>query len=54
MPGSACREELDGLVSEPLALTGAAQDQVRTISARVAELAALYPEAATYVPGETL
>jgi adenylosuccinate lyase len=48
------REELDGLVSEPLALTGAAQDQVRTISARVAELAALYPEAATYVPGETL
>jgi len=48
------REELDGLVSEPLALTGAAQDQVRTISARVAELAALYPDAATYVPGETL
>jgi len=48
------REELDGLVFEPLALTGAAQDQVRTISARVAELAALYPEAATYVPGETL
>jgi adenylosuccinate lyase len=48
------REELDGLVSEPLALTGAAQDQVRTISARVAKLAALYPEAATYVPGDTL
>ena len=48
------REELDGLVSEPLALTGAAQNQVRTISARVAELAALYPEAAMYAPGETL
>jgi adenylosuccinate lyase len=48
------REELDGLVSEPLALTGAAQNQVRTIAARVAEIAALYPEAATYVPGETL
>jgi adenylosuccinate lyase len=48
------REELAALVSEPLALTGAAQDQVRTIAARVAELAALYPEAATYVPGETL
>jgi adenylosuccinate lyase len=48
------REELDGLVSEPLALTGAAQNQVRTISQRVAEIAALYPEAAMYVPGETL
>jgi adenylosuccinate lyase len=48
------REELDGLVSEPLALTGAAQNQVSAIAARVAELAALYPEAATYVPGETL
>ena len=48
------REELDALVSEPLALTGAAQDQVRTIASRVAELAALHPEAATYVPGDTL
>jgi hypothetical protein len=37
-----------------LALTGAAQNQVSAIAARVAELAALYPEAATYVPGETL
>ncbi len=48
------REELDALVSEPMALTGAATDQVRTIAARVAEIAALYPEAATYVPGDTL
>lgn len=48
------RQELDELVSEPLALSGAAQNQVATVAARVAELAALYPEAATYVPGETL
>ncbi len=48
------REELDALVSEPLALTGAAQHQVRTIAARVAEIAALHPDAAMYVPGDTL
>ncbi|MBI4901597.1 MAG: adenylosuccinate lyase [Actinobacteria bacterium] len=48
------REELDALVSEPLALTGAAQDQVATLAARVADLAARYPEATAYVPGDTL
>jgi adenylosuccinate lyase len=48
------REELDALVSEPLALTGAAADQVRTIAARVAEIVARYPDAAMYVPGDTL
>jgi adenylosuccinate lyase len=47
-------EELDGLVSEPLALTGAAQDQVTTLATRIADLAARHPEAATYVPGDTL
>lgn len=48
------RAELDALVSEPLALTGAASNQVQAIAKRVADLAALYPEAAKYVPGETL
>ncbi len=48
------RDELDALVSEPLALAGAAQDQVHTVVARVGELAERYPEAAAYVPGDTL
>ncbi len=45
------RAAIDELVSEPIAFTGAAVDQVRDVVRRVAEVTDRYPEAATYAPG---
>ncbi|HWL97567.1 MAG TPA: adenylosuccinate lyase, partial [Nocardioidaceae bacterium] len=44
------RADLDALVAEPLAFTGAAADQVDEVVRRVQAVAARYPEAAAYVP----
>ncbi len=44
------RADLDALVAEPLAFTGAAVDQVDEVVRRVQAVAARYPEAAAYVP----
>ncbi|MEN0071549.1 MAG: lyase family protein, partial [Propionicimonas sp.] len=41
-------------VADPLELTGSARDQVDAIAARVAGLAAAYPDAAAYLPGAVL
>jgi len=48
------REQLDGLVAEPIAFTGAAVSQVETVVRRVAEVTARHPRAAAYSPGEIL
>jgi adenylosuccinate lyase len=48
------REQLDGLVAEPIAFTGAAVAQVETVVRRVAEVTARHPRAAAYSPGEIL
>ncbi len=48
------REQLDAVVVDPLELTGSARDQVDAIAARVAALAAHYPEGAAYTPGAVL
>ncbi|WP_130866185.1 adenylosuccinate lyase [Acidipropionibacterium timonense] len=47
-------EELAELVSEPLELTGAARDQVEALLAKVEDIVADHPEAATYEPGMVL
>ncbi|MVA75371.1 adenylosuccinate lyase [Auraticoccus sp. F435] len=47
-------EELRALLREPLELSGAAATQVRTVVARVDELARQHPEAAAYRPGDVL
>jgi adenylosuccinate lyase len=48
------REQLAAVVVDPLELTGSAGSQVDAIAARVAELAARYPEGAAYTPGSVL
>jgi adenylosuccinate lyase len=48
------RADLDALVAEPLSFTGAATAQVDAVVARVEEIAAQHPDAATYVPGSIL
>ena len=47
-------EQVRAAVADPLSLTGSAGDQVDRIAARVADLAAAYPEAARYTPGAVL
>ncbi len=46
--------DLDGLLADPIAFTGAARDQVARIVARVDALAREHPGAATYSPGGIL
>ena len=48
------RAQLDEAVANPLDLAGAAADQVDRVSAAVQTVAARYPEAAAYVPGDVL
>jgi adenylosuccinate lyase len=48
------RADIDALVADPIAFTGAATDQVAEIVRRVAEVAAKHPEAAAYRPGDIL
>jgi len=48
------RASLDAALADPLALSGAARDQVDAVAARVAALAAEHPEGASYQPGEVL
>jgi adenylosuccinate lyase len=48
------RADLDALVGEPLAFTGAAAEQVRAIATRVEEIVERHPDAAAYSPGDIL
>ncbi|HEY9566047.1 MAG TPA: adenylosuccinate lyase [Nocardioides sp.] len=48
------RAQIDALVAEPIAFTGAAVDQVQSVVRRVAELVEKHPAAAAYAPGEIL
>ncbi len=48
------RHELDALLAEPLAFTGAAGSQVRAVADRVAAIVDRYPDAAAYRPGDIL
>jgi adenylosuccinate lyase len=48
------RKELDALIGEPLAFTGAARRQVRDVVARVEEVVARHPGAAAYGPAPIL
>jgi adenylosuccinate lyase len=48
------RAEIDELVSDPIAFTGAATAQVAELVRRVAEVAAKHPEAAAYAQGDIL
>lgn len=48
------RDQLAGVIVDPLELTGSARDQVDAIAARVAGLAAQYPAGAAYTPGSVL
>ncbi|MEV0282892.1 adenylosuccinate lyase [Kribbella sp. NPDC050820] len=48
------KEQIVGIVGEPLSFTGAAVDQVNTVVARIDELAKRHPEAAAYTPGDIL
>jgi adenylosuccinate lyase len=48
------RDDLDALVAEPLAFTGAAVDQVAEVVRRVETVAARYPDAAAYTPAPIL
>ncbi len=48
------RDELDALIAEPLAFTGAAASQVRAIADRVQVITERYPDAAAYSPGDIL
>jgi len=48
------REELDQIVCEPLAFTGAATDQVAAVVAKVRQVTAAHPQAAAYSPGDIL
>ncbi len=48
------RASLDAALADPLALSGAARDQVDAVAARVAAVAAEHPEGASYQPGEVL
>ncbi|MFT4288073.1 adenylosuccinate lyase [Nocardioides sp.] len=46
--------QLEGLVAEPIAFTGAAVAQVQAVVRRIGEVAAAHPEAAAYSPGDIL
>ncbi|HVX53803.1 adenylosuccinate lyase [Nocardioides sp.] len=46
--------QLDSLVAEPIAFTGAAVAQVQAVVRRVEEVARAHPEAAAYRPGDIL
>jgi adenylosuccinate lyase len=48
------RAELDALVGEPLTFAGAATAQIAGVVARVEQVAAAYPDAASYVPSPIL
>ena len=48
------REEIDGLMADPLAFTGAAVAQTQAVVRRVAEVVAADPDAAAYYPGGIL
>ena len=48
------RDELEALVAEPLAFTGAAASQVRAVADRVAAISERHPDAASYRPGDIL
>ncbi|HEU4567664.1 MAG TPA: adenylosuccinate lyase [Marmoricola sp.] len=48
------RSQIDDLVAEPIAFTGAAVDQVRGVVRRVEEVVKDDPEAAAYTPGDIL
>ncbi|MBA2738798.1 MAG: adenylosuccinate lyase, partial [Nocardioidaceae bacterium] len=48
------RDQLVGLVGEPLSFTGAATGQVDAVAARVDRVVREHPEAAAYVPGDIL
>ncbi len=45
---------LDALLAHPLAFTGAAQDQVARVAARVRRIVEEHPDAAAYAPGSIL
>lgn len=48
------RDQIDALVAEPIAFTGAAVAQVQAVVARVEALAQQHPDAAAYAPGDIL
>jgi adenylosuccinate lyase len=48
------RAEIDSLVTDPTAFTGAASEQVRAVAERVAEVVARHPEAGAYSPAPIL
>ncbi|WP_459980580.1 adenylosuccinate lyase [Nocardioides sp. AN3] len=48
------QEQLDSLVAEPIAFTGAAVAQVQAVVRRIEDVAAQHPEAAAYLPGDIL
>ena len=52
--GGIGRADLDAALADPMELTGTAGLQVRTLAARVDEIAAAHPEAAAYSPGLVL
>ena len=48
------RQELGALVSDPLELSGTAQQQVAEVAEKVARIVEANPEAAAYTPGAVL
>jgi adenylosuccinate lyase len=46
--------ELQALIAEPLAFTGAAGAQVKAIAERISVITTAYPAAAAYTPGDIL
>ena len=52
--GGLSRTELEAMVAEPLAFTGAARDQVARVVDRIEEIAAADPDAAAYAPAPIL
>jgi adenylosuccinate lyase len=44
------RQQIEALMSDPAAFVGAASSQVQRVAAEVDEVAARYPEAASYTP----
>ncbi len=48
------RAEIDALVADPAAFTGAASAQVRAVADRVAAVVARHPDAGTYTPAPIL
>ncbi|MCW2758993.1 MAG: adenylosuccinate lyase, partial [Nocardioidaceae bacterium] len=48
------REQIDALVADPIAFTGAARSQVQSVVRRVEQVVASDPAAASYAPGAIL